>query len=78
MPALMELVDHMGPLRLMQPAGPMESVNYSNLQQTLDQSTLDIVFISLLRQTWYLKLFVELLFRSAAIHFSPFPIWSNL
>ena len=41
MPALMELVDHMGPLRLMQPSEPMESVDSSNLQQTLDQSTLD-------------------------------------
>ena len=39
----MELVDHMGPLRLMQPAGPVESVDSSNLQQTLDQSTMDIV-----------------------------------
>ena len=47
----MELVDHMGPLRLMQPAGPMESVDSSNLQQNLGYSTFDIVPIPLLRQT---------------------------
>ena len=78
----MELVDHMGPLRLMQPAGPMESVNYSNLKQTLDQIPWILFLYPYLDKlnfgSWYLKLFVELLFRSAAIHFSPFPIWSNL
>ena len=65
----MELVDHMGPLRLMQPAGPMESVNYSNLQQILDQSTLDIVPIPLLRQTKFWLLLFEA-FYGTAIYFS--------
>ena len=66
MPALMELVDHMGPLRLMQPAGPMESVNYSNLKQTLDQIPWILFLYPYLDKLnfgcWYLKLFVELLF----------------
>ena len=43
MPVLVELVDHMEPLRLMQPAGLVTSDDPSNLQQTLDQSTLDTV-----------------------------------
>ena len=73
MPALMELVDHMGPLRLMQPAGPMESVDSSNLQQTLDQSTMDIVPIPLLRQTKFWLLVFEA-FCGTAIYFSLFPI----
>ena len=76
----MELVDHMGPLRLMQPAGPMESVIYSNLQHTLDQSTLDIVPIPLLRQTKFWLLVFEA-FCGTSIQiccYSLFPIWSNL
>ena len=72
MPALMELVDHMGPLRLMQPAGPVESVDSSNLQQTLDQSTMDIVTTPLLRQTKFWLLVFEAFCGTATYSLFPF------
>ena len=38
----MELVDHMGPLRVMQPAGPVESVDSCSSRLWIKVSTLDI------------------------------------